>query len=156
MHLYINCMYRCVCVSVGEVTWSSPSAVELTSPTPAQCRAVMDHKILRDICLKVATNECVEEIFQRMSTSLKTLLVIDSTVTADNMATLFTSLVRTNVQINLLEFDSCILDNRAVQILSAALRRNTSIQTLCIIGRITDTALAFSKALLGLLVMLSP
>jgi len=101
---------------------------------------VMDHKILRDICLKVATNECVEEIFQRMSTSLKTLLVIDSTVTADNMATLFTSLVRTNVQINLLEFDSCIFDNRSVQILSAALRRNTSIQTLCIIGRITDTA----------------
>jgi len=99
----------------------------------------MVHQLLRDIQLKVATSECVEEIFQRMSKSLKTLHVFNSTVTADNMATLSTSL-GANIQIDLLEFISCNLGNRVVQMLSAALHRDTSLLRLSIRSEITDTA----------------
>ena len=49
MHeLHVQYSNNGVCVSVGEVKWSSPSAVELTSPTPAQCRTVMDDQLVVD------------------------------------------------------------------------------------------------------------
>ena len=127
-------------MSVGKVKWNSPSAVELTSPTPAQCRAVMDHQLLREIRLNEATSECVEVIFQRVRKSLMTLCVYNSTVTTDNMATLSTSLVTNIQQIDLLEFICCDLGNRVVKMLSAALHRDTSLLRLSIECGITDTA----------------
>jgi len=111
----------------------------LTSPTPAQCRAVMDHHLMREIRLNEATNECVEVIFQRVRKSLTTLCVVNSTVTADNMATLSTSLVTNIQQIDCLEF-ICHLSDRVVKVLSAALHRDTSLLGLSIRSEITDTA----------------
>lgn len=58
--------------------------------------------------------------------SLMTLCVVNSTVTADNMATLSTSLVTNIQQIDCLEF-KCHLSDRVVEVLSAALHRDTSL-----------------------------